>query len=159
MALKIDSLCGIVVRVPAYRSRGPGFDSRRYQIFWEVMSLERDPLSLVSTTEEQLERNGSGSGLENREYGRRNPSRWPRGTLHPQMLALPSLTSGGRSVSIVRFRTKAIVIGYYYYYYYYYCYYMALTNARLVDRKSQWVKLNERWKPNENSWPYKGLGF
>jgi hypothetical protein len=23
---------GIVVRVPGYRSRGPGFDSRRYQI-------------------------------------------------------------------------------------------------------------------------------
>jgi hypothetical protein len=25
-------LCGLVVRVPGYRSRGPGFDSRRYQI-------------------------------------------------------------------------------------------------------------------------------
>jgi hypothetical protein len=29
----IDSLCGLVVRVPGYRSRGPGFDSRHYQIF------------------------------------------------------------------------------------------------------------------------------
>jgi hypothetical protein len=29
----IDRLCGLVVRVPSYRSRGPGFDSRRYQIF------------------------------------------------------------------------------------------------------------------------------
>jgi hypothetical protein len=28
-----DCLCGIVVRDPGYRSRGPGFDSRRYQIF------------------------------------------------------------------------------------------------------------------------------
>jgi hypothetical protein len=27
-----DSLCGLVVRVPGYRSRGPGFDSQRYQI-------------------------------------------------------------------------------------------------------------------------------
>jgi hypothetical protein len=29
----IDRLCGLVVRVPGYRSRGPVFDSRRYQIF------------------------------------------------------------------------------------------------------------------------------
>jgi hypothetical protein len=28
-------LCGLVVRVPGYRSRGNGFDSRRYQIFSE----------------------------------------------------------------------------------------------------------------------------
>jgi hypothetical protein len=35
---------------------GSGFDSRNYQIFWEVVGLERSPLSLVSTTEELLER-------------------------------------------------------------------------------------------------------
>jgi hypothetical protein len=29
-----------------------GFDSRRYQIFWEVVGLERGLLSLMSTTEE-----------------------------------------------------------------------------------------------------------
>jgi hypothetical protein len=52
-----------------------GFDSRRYQIFWEVVSLERSSLSLVSTIEELLETKGSGTGLESREYGRRNPSR------------------------------------------------------------------------------------
>ena len=28
-----DRLCGLVVRVSAYRYRGPGFDPRRYQIF------------------------------------------------------------------------------------------------------------------------------
>jgi hypothetical protein len=44
------------------------------------MSLERGPLSLVSRTEELLERKSSGSGLENREYGRRDPSSWPGGT-------------------------------------------------------------------------------
>jgi hypothetical protein len=53
----------------------PGSDSRRYQIFWEVVGLERGPLSLVSTTEELLERKSSGSGLESQEYGRRDPSR------------------------------------------------------------------------------------
>jgi hypothetical protein len=41
----------------------------------EVAGLERGPLSLVSTTEKLLERKSSGSGLENRNYGRRNPSR------------------------------------------------------------------------------------
>jgi hypothetical protein len=57
-----------------------GFDSRRYQIFWEVVDLERGPLSLVSTIEELLERKSSGTDLENQEYSRRNPSRWPRVT-------------------------------------------------------------------------------
>jgi hypothetical protein len=30
---EIDRLCGLVVRVTGYRSRGTGFDCRRYQIF------------------------------------------------------------------------------------------------------------------------------
>jgi hypothetical protein len=102
-----DRLCGLVVRVPGYRSRGPGFDSRRYQIFWEIMGLERGPLSLLSTIEELLGRNSSGSGLESREYGRGDPLRWPRDTLYPQKLALTSPTCGGRSVGIVLLRTKA----------------------------------------------------
>jgi hypothetical protein len=50
-----DRLCGQVVRVPGYRSRGPEFDSQLYQVFWEVVSLERGPLSLVRITEELLE--------------------------------------------------------------------------------------------------------
>jgi hypothetical protein len=37
--------------------------------------LERGPLSFVNTIEELLERNISGSCLENREYARRDPSR------------------------------------------------------------------------------------
>jgi hypothetical protein len=36
-----------------------------------------------------------------------NPLRRPRDTLYPQRLALTSLTSGGRSVGIIRSRTKA----------------------------------------------------
>jgi hypothetical protein len=71
------------------------------------VGLERGPLSLVSTIEELLEINSSGSRLENRDYSRRNPSRLPRGTLYPQMLALTLPTSGGRSVGIVRSRTEA----------------------------------------------------
>jgi hypothetical protein len=34
------------------------------QIFWEVVSLGRGPLSLVNTIEELLERKSMGSGLE-----------------------------------------------------------------------------------------------
>jgi hypothetical protein len=64
----IDRLCGLVVRVPSYGSRGPGSIPH-------FLGLERGPLSLVSTTEELLERKISGPGLEIREYGLRNPSR------------------------------------------------------------------------------------
>jgi hypothetical protein len=65
--LECDHLCGLVVRVSGYRSRGPGFGSRSYQIFWEVGGLEWVPLSLVRTTEELLEWKNNGSGLENRD--------------------------------------------------------------------------------------------
>jgi hypothetical protein len=41
----------------------------------KVVGLERGPLSLVSTTEELLERKSSSFGLESREYGRRDKSR------------------------------------------------------------------------------------
>jgi hypothetical protein len=37
------------------------------------MGLERGPLSLVSTIEELPGRNGKGSALESREYGRGDP--------------------------------------------------------------------------------------
>jgi hypothetical protein len=61
-----------------------GFDSRRYQIFWEVVCLELGSLSLVSQIEELLDRKCCGSDLESREYGCRDPSRWPHDTLYPQ---------------------------------------------------------------------------
>jgi hypothetical protein len=65
------------------------------------MCLERGPISLVmSTIEELLERKSSSSGLESREYGRKDPSRWPHGT--------PLSAKGGcRSVGIIRSRTQA----------------------------------------------------
>jgi hypothetical protein len=47
------------------------------------------------------------SDLENREYGRRDQSRWPNGILYPQKLALTSPTSCGSSVGIVGSRTQA----------------------------------------------------
>jgi hypothetical protein len=79
--------------------QGSGFDSQCYQIFWEVVRLVLGPLSLVSTIKELLGRKSSGCGLENREYGLMEPSRWPRGTLYPQKLTLTSPISGvARSV-------------------------------------------------------------
>jgi hypothetical protein len=45
-------LCGLVVRVPGYRSRGHGFGSRRYQIFMRI-------------NEELLEWKSSGFGSRN----------------------------------------------------------------------------------------------
>jgi hypothetical protein len=50
------------------------------------VGLERGPPSFMIAIEELRERNSSGSGLENRDYGRRDPSRWQRGTLYPQKI-------------------------------------------------------------------------
>jgi hypothetical protein len=71
------------------------------------VGLERGPFCLLSTIEELLGRTSSGSGLESREYDCWDQSRWPRGTLYPQKLALTSPTSGGGSVGIVRSRTQS----------------------------------------------------
>jgi hypothetical protein len=95
----VDRLCGLVVRVPGYRSGGPGFDSRALQ-GKKVVGLERGPLSLVSTTEKLLGRNSSDSGLESREYSHRDSS-------------LTSLTSSGRSVGIVRLRIEVTEVFFY----------------------------------------------
>jgi hypothetical protein len=53
--LESNRLRGLAVRVSGYRSRGVGFDSQSFQIFWEAAGLERGPLSLVRTNEELLE--------------------------------------------------------------------------------------------------------
>jgi hypothetical protein len=57
-----DRLCDLVVRVLGYRSGGPGFDSRHYQK--KVMGLGRGPLSLVSATEELLDRKVAASAYK-----------------------------------------------------------------------------------------------
>jgi hypothetical protein len=56
-------LCGLVVRVLSYRSGGPGsipgttrFSGGKKKKGKQVVGLERGPLSLVSTTEELLDR-------------------------------------------------------------------------------------------------------
>jgi hypothetical protein len=56
-----DRLCGLVVRVPGYRSTYPGVDFRRYQIFWDIVGLERGPLSLVIIPKELVEWKSSSS--------------------------------------------------------------------------------------------------
>jgi hypothetical protein len=66
------------------------------------VGLERGPLSPVRITEELV----AAPGLENRDYGRGDPLRWPRNTLYQLKLALTSPTGCDRSVGIVRLRTK-----------------------------------------------------
>jgi hypothetical protein len=52
--MPLDRLCGVVVRVLGYRSGGQG--SIPGTAKKNVVGLERGPLSLVSTTEELLDR-------------------------------------------------------------------------------------------------------
>jgi hypothetical protein len=125
-----------------------GFDSRRYQILWEVVGLERGPLSLVSIIEELLERKSIGSGLEIREYGRRDQSRWPRGTLYLQRLALTSPTSDGRSVGIDRSRTQATE------------FFLAFFSSVSIGSRDNWAGM-ARGCPSDsrNSTPCSGTQF
>jgi hypothetical protein len=51
-----DRLCGLVVKVPGYRSSGPGSIPGATKFFWEVVGLERDPLSLGRIIEELLKK-------------------------------------------------------------------------------------------------------
>jgi hypothetical protein len=54
LIMLVDRLCGLVVRVLGYRSGGPG--SIIGTAKKNVVGLERGPLSLVSATEELLDR-------------------------------------------------------------------------------------------------------
>jgi hypothetical protein len=54
LVYETDRLCGLVVRVLGYRSGGPG--SIPGTTKKKLVGLERCPLSLMSTTEELLDR-------------------------------------------------------------------------------------------------------
>jgi hypothetical protein len=100
-----DRLCGLVVRVLWLQIQRPGFDSRHYQKK-KVVGLERGPLSLVSTTEELLERK-----VEAPVYKIENTAVRIRHADHVassirKKSAITSPTSGSRSVGIVRSRTQ-----------------------------------------------------
>jgi hypothetical protein len=91
---------------------------RRSRVHYKnkIVGLERGPLSLVSTTEELLGKESSGSDLESREYavGIRHADH-----VAPSIrkkLALTSLTSGGCSVGIVRLRIEATEFSFCYLY-------------------------------------------
>jgi hypothetical protein len=109
-----DRLCGLVVRVLGYRSRGPGsipvatiFSENKW-VWNGVHSASWVQLRIY------LEEKNSCSDLESREYGSRDPSGWLRDALYPQKLTLTSPTRGGRSVGIVLSRTKATELLLYY---------------------------------------------
>jgi hypothetical protein len=87
--------------------RRPGFDSRHYQKK-KVVSLERGPLSLVSTTEELLDRK-----VAARVYKTENTAVGIRHADHVapsirKKLTITSPTSDSRSVGIVRSRTQTM---------------------------------------------------
>jgi hypothetical protein len=88
--------------------RRPGFDSRHYQNKNKVVGLERGPLSLVSTTEELLDRNVAAPvwKTENTVVGIHHADQVA--PFIRKKLAITSPTSGGRSVGIVRSRTQTM---------------------------------------------------
>jgi hypothetical protein len=99
-------LCGLVVIVPGYRSRDPGSipgDTRFCEKYWVWNGVHSASwVQLSSYLEEKV-----ATSVKKIEITAVDPPRWLRDTLYPQKLALTSLTSSGRSVGIVRSRTKA----------------------------------------------------
>jgi hypothetical protein len=73
-------LCGLVGRVSGYGSRGAGsiHGATRFSEKWWVWN--RGHSAPWVQLRSYLKEKNSGSGLENREYGRRDPSRRPHAT-------------------------------------------------------------------------------
>jgi len=104
-------LCGPVVRVSGYRYKGLGFHSQRYQIF-----LSFSGSGTGSTQPRDV--NWVATWIKKERLRSRKQRLTAVGTrcahhvtlLFPQKLALNSPTGGGRSVGIVRSRTKGTEI-------------------------------------------------
>jgi hypothetical protein len=101
-------LSDLVVTLLGYRSRGLGSIPGATRFFWEVVSLERGPFSLVSLIEGLLLIKNSDSGQETeiKAVGNRcsNHATFP---LYAKV-GTNSPTGGGPSFGIVRSRTKAM---------------------------------------------------
>jgi hypothetical protein len=86
--IKPDRLWGLVLWVPGYRSRGPGSIpgpttfSEKYLVWNGVHSASWKQFRSY------LEEKVKASVQKSEKYGRRDTSRWPRGALYPQKLAL-----------------------------------------------------------------------
>jgi hypothetical protein len=96
-----------VVRVLGYRSGGPGSNPGTIRKK-KALGVERGPLSLVSTTEELLDRKVAAPvwKIENTAVGIRHADHVA--PLSAKKLAITSSTSGGCSVGIVRSRTQTM---------------------------------------------------
>jgi hypothetical protein len=116
------------------------------------VGLQRGPLSLASATEELLGRKSSGSGLEIQDYGRKGSSALTK--RHPcvrKKLALTSPTSGGRSVSIVRSRTKVTEFFLFKNQILYNFRYCVQTNKNAVSEQIFYVDENKKNKSFKNT--------
>jgi hypothetical protein len=115
------------------------------------VGLEQGPLSLVSITEELLEWNTSGSGSRELRLPAMGILRADHATSSVcKMLALTLSTSGGRSLGIVRLRTKAtevsfsfICLNVYFAFFDTCCYYFGMFMVSLLASDMDYLHLFE----------------
>jgi hypothetical protein len=106
--LRVEGVAWSAQRIPTavfsiFQTAAATSSSKQLQIQRSRVQFSALPHSLSNGSEM-----GSTQPLERREYGRRDSSLWPRGTLYPRKLALTSSTNGGRSVGTVRSLTQAM---------------------------------------------------